>query len=348
MQPHWKRYWKEMFRETKGLKWALGISFLFYALNFPQMDSHARLLYVPVFALYGVLVFGGVWSAYGLYWAWLVSTRGPDYDYESIRLGLPTHFSLSFTGMALGLLFGSFANGWITGARFSFSGYTESILIGVFISLMFLFHSAYKRTREEALQLQAAKTSSDLHVLKNQMQPHFLFNSLNSLAALIDLDPKQAGEMLQKLSDLYRLILELSKHESASLEQEFRVAELYLELEQLRFGERLKFSLSLHPRLRAKQLPSLVVQTLVENAVKHGIGPSEKGGFVRLEAREATGGWELRVENDGSAPSEGKEGTGLSNTRERLRLLFGSAALTLAHEKGKTLARIYVPEQQNA
>lgn len=334
-----KRF-RNYFLNARGPLSSLGVAFLFYAFNFPAMAPKHRLRNAGIACGYALLVYLGVYGAYFLQRA----VNQKLFRRANRKLSLPEHFAVAFPGSALGLLAATRLEAWIIGETYRLSEFGYALPVSIFICLMFLFYHSYREKASEALELQAAKARSDLHVLKTQMQPHFLFNSLNGLAALIEIDPQRAGQMSQQLADLYRLILELSRHESASLEDEFKVAKLYLELEKVRFAARLEFSISLHPFLSAKRLPSLAVQTLVENAVKHGIGPSESGGHVNLMARPVSRGWELVVENSGSPLKAWSEGTGVRNTRERLRLFFGDAVFSLSHESGKTYARVLVPE----
>jgi sensor histidine kinase YesM len=159
------------------------------------------------------------------------------------------------------------------------------------------------------------------------MRPHFLFNALNSLAELIESKQENAAETTYKLSDLYRLILTNSGLKTAPLDSEIEIVRSYLELEQLRFGSRLQFHIEAPENSHEIFLPSLTLQTLVENAIKHGVSPSIEGGRVVIEiARLIDEGYVLRVTNTGSSfqPQTLNNGVGLANTRARLDLLYGN------------------------
>lgn len=215
----------------------------------------------------------------------------------------------------------------ISGLEFGRRGFATGALIGGITMLLFVVLIAYRETAKHNLELRAESAEANLHILKNQMQPHFLFNSLNSLSELIEADRGRASEMTQKLADLYRQILENSKHQVCSLRSEAAIITNYLELEALRFGARLQYQIAL-PSRDDILIPALVLQTLVENAIKHGISRSIEGGRVEVKIEQVDDGFqasvintaEERSEESGTAP---KTGTGLSNTMARLKLLYG-------------------------
>jgi len=181
--------------------------------------------------------------------------------------------------------------------------------------------------RAEAYRLESVATAASFNVLKGQMQPHFLFNALNALKELIADDPATARVVTQRLADLYRMILKVSTEATTPLADELSIVEHYLEIERVRYGERLSYSIEAPDDLKADHVPSLVLQTLVENAIKHGISKARAGGKVWVRASRSGGGLELEVSNTG-APFEpnGAGGTGLANTRARLELMYGAAS----------------------
>lgn len=173
---------------------------------------------------------------------------------------------------------------------------------------------------------------NQLQTLRQQMQPHFLFNILNNIATIVPEAPQKAVSMISRLSELYRAILESSKSATAPLEEEIKIVTNYLELQKMRFGERIKYSMSITNFGtnfgRAVYVPCLLLQTLVENAVKHGISKARDGGSISIEIQEPENGlFCCRVLNSGAKLNEKSEtighGTGLENTRKRLNLLYG-------------------------
>ena len=191
---------------------------------------------------------------------------------------------------------------------------------------------AYQHSELQRLQLQAAVQAAELRALKSQVNPHFLFNCLNNLRSLVAEDPGRAREMMLRLSELLRYALEVSRHERVPLEDELAVVKAYLELESLQFEDRLHWRIEATPDSHKIQLPPMVVQQLVENAIKHGISSRPQGGEILVRARIEAGALVVDVENSGQLPTTAGNGFGLENARERLRLLSGELArLTLAN-----------------
>lgn len=346
MKSEWQDYWAAVRRNLKGYSLALGVSLVFYLFSIPNLSGagqHVESILICV--VYGTVIYSWIMVLYSLYWA-LLTWRYTEQT-RPAKLAWPVHVLLGFSGTALGLISAQLIQSMITGDPFSPNEFLNELTVGVFVALMFMFYYAYKNSAEENLQLRVGKAESDLHVLRSQMQPHFLFNSLNSLAALIEQNPATAGSATQKLADLYRLILECSKNQLSPLVKELQIVELYLQIEQIRFGERLRFSLPEVPeQYRNVLVPSLIVQTLVENAVKHGIAKSVEGGNVQVRIDKKQDGLHLEVINSGAMLSAKLgDGTGLKNTRERLDLVFGAKhRFALASDaQGITSAGFLVP-----
>lgn len=193
---------------------------------------------------------------------------------------------------------------------------------------IFLIVAAFRSYRERLQALRNATLEAQYSTLKNQLRPHFLFNSLNSLSELIEIDRELAIAITQKLSDLYRQILRNSSARTSPLRSELDIIQKYLEIEQLRFEERVHFQVRVPEAIDDVFVPSLMLQTLVENAVKHGIAPSLTGGSIDLAIDQPAMEWyRLTLTNTGAPytkPAGMGTGTGLRNTRERLSLLYGS------------------------
>ncbi len=346
MKTEWQIYWKEVRQSLKGYLLAVGVSLTFYLFAIPRLhgaEQHGKFILISM--MYGTVVFTWIWCLYAIQLAIMV--RQDTKRDRPLKISWPIHIFLSVTGTTFGLLSALYLEAKITGNPFTPAQFLESLLIGLFIAMMFQFYYAYKHSAQENLQLKAAKAEADLHVLRSQMQPHFLFNSLNSLAALIEQNPDTAGAATQKLADLYRLILECSKNQLSPLCKEFQIAELYLDIERIRFGNRLLFvPYQLPKEYQNVLVPSLIVQTLAENAVKHGISKSMEGGFVRLHAQQRADGLHVEVLNSGaSLTSTSDGGTGIKNTKERLDLIFGSKhVFALASDaQGNTSASFLIP-----
>jgi two-component system, LytTR family, sensor histidine kinase AlgZ len=170
---------------------------------------------------------------------------------------------------------------------------------------------------------------AELQALRMQLNPHFLFNCLNSIAALTTQDGLRARDMCIRLSDFLRSGLGLGDRESIPLREELALARSYLDVERVRFGDRLRVEEAIDADCEECAVPALVLQPLVENAVKHGIAGLLEGGTIRLEARRQQGGVCIAIENpfDPEAPASRKNGLGLAHVRRRLRVRYGEAAV---------------------
>ncbi len=196
--------------------------------------------------------------------------------------------------------------------------------------------SYYRRSQEReqrARDLEVLLTQSRLESLRAQLQPHFLFNTLNAISTLVHKDPHAADEMIANLSELLRGTLDTSGQQKISLQRELDLLSPYLEIQQVRFGDRLRIERQIAPDTLDIEVPVLLLQPLVENAIRHGIEPRPGPGFIRIEARRENAKLHLAVCDNGAGlketPSNGREGIGLSNTKARLEALYGAEAQLL-------------------
>ncbi|MBS1796156.1 MAG: histidine kinase [Acidobacteria bacterium] len=193
-------------------------------------------------------------------------------------------------------------------------------------------YSYYQKYRERELvtsKLEARLATSRLQVLKMQLHPHFLFNTLNAISELIYRDPESAERMIGDLSDLLRMSFEKLEVQEIPLKQELEFLKKYLEIEQMRFQDRLKVEMTIAPDTLDASVPNMILQPLVENAIKHGLAPRSTGGEIRIGALRRNGSLQLTVADNGigvpaNDPENLSEGVGLSNTRRRLKHLYGS------------------------
>lgn len=208
----------------------------------------------------------------------------------------------------------------------------------------------YRRMHENEVataRLQSQLATARLDVLRGQLHPHFLFNTLNDIAELIHEDPDRADEMLTTVSELLRASLARTGQRDVSLEQELEFLESYLAIARMRFRDRLTIEVDVPAALRASRVPSLILQPVVENAIRHGVARRDGGGRVTIVASRAGDLLRLEVRDNGPGPStEGSgEGMGLRTTRERLREQFdGAARFDLrAADGGGAVAVIEIP-----
>jgi len=194
----------------------------------------------------------------------------------------------------------------------------------------------YQQAEVDRWKLQAAAREAEMRTLKAQINPHFLFNGLNNIRALVMEDPARARAMMTHLSDLLRYSIQLNGTEQVPLARELEIVEHYLQLEAMQLEERLRYTLDVDPAALTVPIPPMTLQLLVENAIKHGIAPRPEGGCVALTAQLAAGAQlHVAVRNTGHyhPPATGHSGVGLRNARERLALLFGpTATLTLTDD----------------
>ena len=190
------------------------------------------------------------------------------------------------------------------------------------------FRSSQERERRAA-ELEARLTSAKLQALRMQINPHFLFNTLNSIAALVYVNPRAADEMLGDLSELLRRSLDSMEEQEIPLARELEFIAAYLNIEQKRFGERLRLEQSVSEELKKALVPALILQPLVENAIRHGIEPQRAPGLISVEAKQEDKRLHLIVRDNGRGPanaelnSSERRGIGLANTEARLRGLYG-------------------------
>jgi two-component sensor histidine kinase len=176
-----------------------------------------------------------------------------------------------------------------------------------------------RQARERELSLSQAR----LEVLRAQLQPHFLFNTLNTISSLMYKDVPAADRVLNRLADFLRLALETAKAQEVCLETELEYTDRYLDIERVRFQDRLRVEREIDPESRGALVPTLILQPLVENALRHGVGTRAGGGTMWIRAQRHDGTLSVEVEDEGWPPQEIREGVGLSNARARLETLYG-------------------------
>ena len=220
-----------------------------------------------------------------------------------------------------------------------FEAYKFFVFINLHLSILIYMavvgiksaYNYYQKYREKQLrtsQLEARLAQSRLQVLKMQLHPHFLFNTLNAISELLHRDPDGAEHMITDLSDLLRMALENLEVQEIPLKQELEFLRKYLEIEQMRFQDRLRVEMDIAPDTLDASVPNMILQPLVENAIKHGISPKAGGGRIDIGATRSNGHLVLSVSDDGVGVSADglksvRDGVGLSNTRRRLRHLYG-------------------------
>jgi two-component system, LytTR family, sensor kinase len=192
-----------------------------------------------------------------------------------------------------------------------------------------VYYQAARDREVEAAQLETRLVEAQLQALQRQLQPHFLFNTLHAISALVRRNPDAAEEMIERLGDLLRLTLNKVGAQEVSLREELEYLDVYLDIEKIHFGSRLLVTRTIDPAALDAYVPFLILQPLVENAIKHGIGPRLAPGRVSIEASVCGSRLVLRVSDSGIGVPSGAiqrltQGVGLSNTRARLERLYGA------------------------
>lgn len=214
-------------------------------------------------------------------------------------------------------------------ATFLFGVSRSIILFLVWSGFYYVFAIIEKSRAQEILNLkwEASKNEIELKNLRAQLNPHFLFNSLNSIRALVGINPDQAKTSVTQLSMLLRRSISLGKLREIPLKEELDLVKIYLDLEQVRFEERLQTDFQISQDSLPLEIPPLMIQTVVENAIKHGISKSIDGGVIRVISKKVGDTLDITVSNSGElAQNDDEGGIGISNTKKRLEILYGKDA----------------------
>lgn len=223
-----------------------------------------------------------------------------------------------------------------------------SILLTVWGICYFAYHWFVRGRREEIrnLRLETANREGQLANLRAQLNPHFMFNALNGIRALIDEDPARAKQAITQLSSILRNAMSTVKRRTVPLGEELDIVKAYLDLERMRFEERLRTRFDVDPSLEREPVPPMLLQTLVENAVRHGIAKLTQGGEVVVSVQRGLNGLVMSVRNTGTYVPGQVNGTGigLAGTRSRLDMLYGPAAgFHIEDQNGTVLTEVEIP-----
>lgn len=244
---------------------------------------------------------------------------------------------------------------WITLRRMGL-GFLIALVLGVGLFLYESVRLRLKATTEQlrvkALEEERAQklvVEASLSSLESRIHPHFLFNTLNSISSLIQEDPQLAERMVERLAALLRFSLDSNHRNTIPLTQELKIAVDYLEIEKARFGERLRYNIDIPAEFNTVSVPPFILQTLVENSVKHAVSLKRKGGEICVKTRADADQIKIEVLDDGAGftSDEITPGHGLDNLRARLAALFGAkAALEISRKNGFTIVGISLPDNR--
>lgn len=280
------------------------------------------------------------------------------------KLSLTTRSLLSFMAMVGSLLFGIYLGQflvWLTGLSedpyfLGEKGFWFIFIFSCFIAIVVVIYYGSKEKLEIAYEkiklqerqkseLEVLRAKADLAALQSKINPHFLFNSLNSIAGLATIAPEKVEDAILKLAELFRSTIR-ENDDFSSIGEEIRLIENYLDIEKIRFGKRLNYTIEIDEELRSFKIPPLLIQPLVENAIKHGIEPLPKGGTVSISVRRKNGQNRIVVKDNGVGfNGDISFGYGLSNIRKRLENLYKeNYSFDIESENGTTVS-VTIPAQ---
>ena len=249
---------------------------------------------------------------------------------------IASYFIYTSPGINLPSLFGNF--------------FVFSIVMGLWNLIYFLIHyfNNWNKAEIEKWKLAAEMKDAQLGSLKSQINPHFVFNALNNIRALILEDPDKARDMLINFSDLFRYSLKHTDQAKVDLEEELEIVNQYLELLSIQYEEKVEYEMSVSQGLNEIKIPPMILQLLVENAVKHGISQSKEGGSIHIDISKGMQNMDIAVKNSGSLNKSAKLGeklgVGLENISRRLDLIYnGKARFDMYEEKDFVVARLNIP-----
>ncbi len=265
------------------------------------------------------IIFSLVWVAGGLLWTWtLEEMQYFDRVFELYMAQLPILF---FSGILL-------------------------FLLAVALNYLLITFEVSQKAEKNALEHQVLAREAELKALRAQVDPHFLFNSLNSINALVMTDPAGARRMCVLLADFLRGSLKLGSEDRVPLAEEVRLAEYYLDIERVRLGSRLRVEKNIEPECEGCLVPPLIMQPLVENAITHGVAPAIDGGTVRVHAQRNGAGVKIVIENSFEPESAARNGAGLGLKNVRMRLInlyAGDARLDVDQTGGRFRVELQMP-----
>jgi two-component system LytT family sensor kinase len=318
--------------------------FSVFASEDPRISTQ-RVLFLIYESIFGLLLTHGYRHLINR-WKWLSARMAlliPRVTVSVVILGLLLYFIRIPISMPLGLYSRevAFDMSWILGLTATYA------LIFFLWSVLYFIYNYFERYNT-SLKLEASVREIELNNLKSQLNPHFIFNALNSIRALVDENPDKAKQAINQLANILRNSLSSGKRELTKFDDELKIVQDYLGLESIRFEERLRTKFDIDPASRDFLVPPLMIQTLVENGIKHGIAKLTAGGTIQMKTFVHDDRLTIQVRNsgtyvNGSSGTEG--GLGLENTRQRLKLIYGEAASfrILAENDTFVLTEVEIP-----
>lgn len=327
------------FRSWRWKEWLIifgastGIGLLFVFQNYVGMSQESNQYHWSEL-LGGLLSYWYVWALLFPFIVWLARhfplEAGP--TGRSLRWHIPAFIFVPVLHIAIYALFLHAVDGderpylktsiMLMKSGLFFRYLTYAFLLATSYSIDYYRHFRERELRTSRLEAKLAE--AQLQSLRNQIHPHFLFNTLNAISSLMHKNVEAADEAISRLADLLRATLEANGAQEVTLRQELGLLEQYIEIEKLRLGERLVVAIQVEPDAYVAMVPNLLLQPIVENAIRYGVATQSRTGTVTVAARCTGNGLEIQVSDDGPGlPESFEEGIGIGNTRARLRQLYG-------------------------
>jgi len=217
--------------------------------------------------------------------------------------------------------------------------------VGVAVYLLLVLLRQSRDSEQRIARLHAELSQAQLQALKMQLHPHFLFNTLNSISSYLRKDVEIADEMIGRLGDFLRLTLQNSGAQEIQLQKEINFLKQYLEIEQLRFQDRLQTNFDIAPDTLTALVPNLILQPIVENAVRHGVSAKAGPGMIQVIATRHNSKLQIMISDNGPGlPEQINHGIGISSTRNRLEQMYGAEGVFhISNQEGRTMALIEIP-----
>jgi two-component system, LytTR family, sensor kinase len=329
----------------------VGLSFLFYA-NFVRKEINNDYLLKVLF-----IVVAGLFTTHMLRW-YMVKKNWLLLPVEKIAVRLAIAVMVASLIYSVLVIFMSQAAGLDENKHnldFTTRLFANVLNLGIFVIpwvlLYYFYHYLVKSRKQQldTLKLESLVKELELKTIKSHINPHFIFNALNSIRALIDEDPGRARDAVTHLSNILRSSMQAETLETVPLERELNIVKDYLALEHVRFEDRLKIEYDIDADTLNQPVPPMMLQTLVENAIKHGIGRQLNGGVVKVASDFRDGYHQLIVSNSGHLNGYSNAvGFGLSSTRNRLDILFdGKAEFEISQDGELVVAKVLIPKLRN-
>ena len=315
------------------LYWSLQIGgWFFYAVFTVFAASVVSPNFTPEFAIPIVieavflLIITHLFRLYSKKWQWLklsVNKLLPKVSLAIVLMALAVYFVRVLVSFTLGL----YTPDLLSMTNIIGNGIGNIIVLLIWSSIYFAYH--YFERYNQSLKYEVAMNEMKLNQLKSQLNPHFIFNALNSIRALVDEEPSKSKRAINHLSNILRSSLVLDKKKLTTFKDEINTVKDYLALESIRFEERLNTKFEIDELSDPIMVPPLMIQTLVENGIKHGISRLKKGGRIWVKAEVNQGALQIEIRNTGqfNKLKNTSAGYGLKNTQQRLDLIYGESAL---------------------